>query len=273
MRVVAGDATLYAEQHGGGADLVLLHGVGVSSARVWERVLPSLAERYRILAYDLRGFGRSTNPSGVQSVPRHEADLVALLDQAGIAAAHLVGFSFSGLIVQRVALEHPERVRSLTLASTSAGLPPDLQARYDERAALVERDGIAAWADQQALRSLSPSFATAYPEVAAWYREQFLANDPASYAGAMRAMGSWRFQERLPALRCPALVITGADDESFIRGRQPLEAARELHRLIPGADLVIVPEARHYVQLEQPEAFVVALRGFLDRLERRDRAR
>lgn len=268
MHVAVGPATLYVEQHGSGPDVALVHGVGASSARVWERVLPALAARYRVLAYDLRGFGRSTNPGGVQRIPQHAADLVALLDHFGIARAHLVGYSTGGQIVQEMALAHPDRVRSLALVATNAGLPQELHPDYEERLALVEGGGMAAYVERQLGRAFTPAFLATHPEVADWYRREFQANDPVAYVGLMRNMLRLRLHERLPTLRCPTLVLSGEHDRSPMSGRPPLELPRELQRLIPGAELVVLPDAGHYVLVEQPEAFVGALSAFIDRVER-----
>lgn len=268
MHVAVGQAALYAEQHGSGPEVALVHGVGCSSARVWERVLPALAARYRVLAYDLRGFGRSTNPGGVQRISLHAADLVALLDHFGIAQAHLVGYSTGGQIVQDAALTYPNRVRSLALVATNAGLPREPHADYEERLALVEGGGMAAYVERQLGRAFTPAFLASHPEVADWYRREFQANDPAAYVGLMRDMLRLHLHERLPTLRCPALVLSGAHDHSPMSGRPPLELPRELQWLIPGAELVVVLGAGHYVQVEQPEAFVGALSAFIDRVER-----
>lgn len=268
MKIAVGDALLHAEQHGSGPDVVMVHGVGASSARVWAWVLPGLAEHFRVLVYDLRGLGRSSNPSRVQSIAQHATDAVALLDPLRIADAHLVGFSTGGLVVQEVALRHPERVRSLTLVATNAGLRPEQHADYEERLALIEVGDMAAYVERQLGRGYSPNFVAARPEVAAWYREQFLANDSEAYIGAMRATLGTNLRERLGGIRCPTLVISGANDRSPMSGPRELELTHELHRLIPDAQLVIVPDAGHYVQVEQPEAFVAAVRDFLERVER-----
>lgn len=273
MQVVVNGASLYIEQRGSGPDLVLLHGIGVSSARVWQFVLPSLAEGYRVLVYDLRGFDRSANPSGTQTVTNHTADLIALLDKLGITKAHIAGFSFSGLMALELALEKPELVRSLILIGTSAGLPSRMRVFYQKRVEMVENDGMAAYAEYHSKEVFTSQFLTSHADTAAWYHDQFVSTNrnQEAYTGALLAMLDIRFQERLAELNCPVLLISGANDKSPMNsGSEHLGEIITLHRLIQRSELVIIPESGHYVQIDQPEAFTEAVQSFLERADQKN---
>src|SRR5690348_5932800 len=111
------DLRLYYEQHGAGEPLVLLNGALDTIAADWERHLPVVAARYRVLAYDHRGHGRTNNPAArFAGYDELADDLAALLDTLGIARAHFCGFSDGAITLLSVALRWPERVRSLILA-------------------------------------------------------------------------------------------------------------------------------------------------------------
>src|SRR5919199_3853235 len=111
------DLHLYYELHGDGEPLVLVNGALDTIESDWERHLPAFAARYRVLAYDHRGHGRSDNPSGRFTGYNELAeDLAALLDTTGIARAHVCGFSDGAMTLMTFALRWPERVRALILA-------------------------------------------------------------------------------------------------------------------------------------------------------------
>lgn len=270
MQVTVNDAQLYAEQHGNGSDLVMLHGVGVTSARVWQFVLPSLAEHHRVLAYDLRGFDRSTNPSGVQTVSDHTRDLLAMFEKLGITKAHVVGFSYSGLMAIRLALEKPQLVRSLILVGTSAGLPPHMRALYQKRVNQIKAEGMAAYADYHSKEVFTPQFLHTHADRADWYHEQFVSTnrDQDAYTRALLSMMDVDFREKVTNLRCPVLLVCGAHDRSPMNsGSRHLGETIQLYRLIGRSELVIIPDAGHYVQIDQPETFVRTVREFIQRIE------
>src|SRR5262249_34033775 len=105
---------LYWETHGAGDPVLLIMGLG-ANAYDWHRTIPWLAERYRVIAFDNRGAGRSDVPSGGYTIAQMADDTAAVLDAAGLDTAHVVGASLGGMIAQRLALAHPRRLRSLVL--------------------------------------------------------------------------------------------------------------------------------------------------------------
>jgi 3-oxoadipate enol-lactonase len=97
---------------GDGAPVVFVHGFGLDSS-MWDPQWAAFAKRHRVIRYDMRGYGGSSVPEGAYS---HTEDLLALIDFLGAHPAHLVGLSLGGRVALRVAAQHPEVVRSLTLA-------------------------------------------------------------------------------------------------------------------------------------------------------------
>lgn len=108
---------LYYETHGDGAPLLLIHGLG-SSTLDWAPQVAHFSERFRVITLDVRGHGRSDKPPGPYSVPIFAGDLVELLDALHIESAHLAGISMGGMIAFQLAVDAPQRVRSLTIVNS-----------------------------------------------------------------------------------------------------------------------------------------------------------
>src|SRR5688500_1132725 len=109
-----GPVKIYWEEEGSGEPLLLIMGLGYS-LEMWHRVRPLLTERFRVIAFDNRGVGRSDVPEPGYSIPDMAADAVAVLDAAGVESAHVLGVSMGGYIAQALTAEYPDRVKSLVL--------------------------------------------------------------------------------------------------------------------------------------------------------------
>jgi pimeloyl-ACP methyl ester carboxylesterase len=252
----SGGVRLYYELHGapGAPPLLLLEGLG-GDIPGWRRNTPRLAERCRVIAYDFRGNGRSEAPDEPVTMATLVDDTVILLDELGIEAANVYGQSLGGMVALELALTHPDRVRSLILAATHAGrdgalpVPPGL--------AKVPKD-------RPYLALYAPEFATAHPDHVA---EDILVgsqNPQPDHAGRRQreAMDAWSAWTRLGEIRCPTLILHGAEDRLV-----SMENARKLAAGIAGAELVLLDGAGHVYHSEQPEASDRAVLSFLDRVE------
>ncbi len=264
--------TLNYEVTGGGPDVLLIHGLGLSSLKTWRHQIPALAERYRVHAYDVRGFGRSNNPTNRFSVQQHAYDLHELMRTVGLREAVLVGFSMGGWIAQQFALDYPERVRAMILSCTTSGLRPEGAIKFVERADRVEHRGLEALVDEQIRNTFDSKTLTSNSDLIAFYRENFLderENAPQSYAAMFRALSTPNLTPQLGRIQCPTLVMCGQADAGITRGRTPTDAAEILHHGIRGSVLSVIPNGGHYAHLEQPAVWnEIALR-FLDGLATR----
>ena len=255
-----GDVTIHYEAHGPGEGppIVLLHGLGSSSAD-WGFQVPVLAGRHRVLVPDLRGHGRSSRPRGRLTVAAMARDVAALLTALGAPPAHVVGLSLGGCVAQALALDFPAHVRSLTLVNAfarpaAAGLRGGLR--------VLTRVGLLACAPMTVVaahvaRGLFPR---------ADQRELYLAavaslagSPRRTYLASLRALARFDVRQRLGELRCPTLVIAGDRDRTV-----PLAAKRRLHRLIPGAALLVVDDSGHATPHDQAERFNTALLAFIE---------
>jgi len=131
--VEANGISLYVEEHGDGAPVLLLHG-WPDSARLWRHQVPVLAASgFRVITPDLRGFGRSERPAEVRSYQLRNvvADISALLDQLGVPSAHVVGHDWGSALAWLTAIRHPDRVRTLTVISGPHPLVPPTMRQHE----------------------------------------------------------------------------------------------------------------------------------------------
>lgn len=256
------------EVSGEGEDILLVHGLGLSSMKTWKYQIPALAKHFRVHAIDLRGFGKTNNPEKKFSVQQHVYDIKALMDAVGLKKAALVGFSMGGWISQQFALDYPDRVSALVLSCTTSGLRPHAAAKFVERAANVEKQGMEPLADPQIKNTFNADTIKNNPELISFYRENFLdpqENNALSYASMFRALSTPVVTPQLGRINCPTLVLCGAKDNGITRGDTPTDAAEIIHAGIKGSELVVMPEGGHYAHLEQPDDWNQIVIDFLSK--------
>jgi pimeloyl-ACP methyl ester carboxylesterase len=253
------------EAGAGGCPLVLVHGFTGHRDDFVDQI-PELALRGRVLAPDLRGHGGSTHTGRVESYCFEQLvdDLRALLDALAIDRCDLLGHSLGGMVVLRFALAYPERVASLVLMNTAPCAPDDYEPEVFEKAgdiALAKGMGRLQELIERASRDAADASAadrqTEKWEERYWehHRRRYRELDPAAYAPLGAAMlGQAPLVERLAEIRCPTTVLVGSDDRKFLRGAEALAAG------IPGARLVTIPDAGHHPHMENPAAWLAAMR-------------
>src|SRR5437762_5246418 len=134
-------ARIYWDEQGVGEHVLLIMGLGYASA-MWYRTRPLLAARYRTIALDNRGVGRSDTPPGPYPIGLMASDAAAVLDAGGIESAHVYGVSMGGMIAQEFTLQYPERVRSLILGCTASGGPHVVRAEPEVNRLLISRGNL-----------------------------------------------------------------------------------------------------------------------------------
>lgn len=252
---------------GEGPDVMLVHGLGLSSMKTWTYQIPALARKYRVHAYDVRGFGESDNPLGKYSVQQHAYDLYELLKTLKLERVILVGFSMGGWISLQFVLDHPEMVRGLVLSCTTSGLRPEGARKFVERGDKVERTGTAPLAEEQIKNTFCAETFRTNPDLIKFYRENFLderQNNPRAYGAMFRALSVPVVTPQLDHIKCPTLVMCGDADNGITRGNTPTDAAEVIHRGIAGSELVVIPNGGHYAHLEQPDTWNATVMKFID---------
>ena len=260
MLAQANGTALYWESAGEGEPVLLVMGLGMA-ATGWWRTIPALAARFRVLAFDNRGCGRSATPRGPYTVRQLAADAAAVLDAAGEESAHVYGLSLGGMIAQEFALAAPGRVRSLVLGATTAGgsehEPPDEEtvAFLQRRSELPPEEGV--WASVPYLYGAATLGRV--PERVAEDIEQRLRfpPDPSGYRAQLAAASAHDTTSSLASLVVPSLVLHGSADRIV-----PVANGRRLAQLLPGARLQELDGAGHLYTTDAPEAAELVL-GFL----------
>ncbi len=245
---------------GHGEPVLLIMGLGCSSS-MWFRVAPQLAERHRVILLDNRGSGQTQVPHFVVHRVRHmAADVAAVLDAAGESSAHIVGFSMGGMIAQQVTIDFAPRVRSLALLGTHSGGPWATQAEPDVRRLLFDK---ATMDPEDSLRAMRPyTYARETPD-ALFDQDALvrLANPPSArdYQAQLYALIGWSAYQQLPRFECPTLVTHGLQDKLI----PPANARRTAER-IPGAKLIELPSASHWLMTDQNAKVLAALCNHID---------
>lgn len=240
---------LYYESAGKGPNLVLIHG-GLADSRVWDSQFTKLAKHFRVVRYDLRGYGQSEFPKGEFS---HIEDLRALLSFLKITSASLVGLSIGGVIATDFTLAYPQTVEKLVLVSS--GLRGD-DSPTDPRTIEVFR-AIPTGGSEMAidLWLKNPLFSTISRKRSLRERTRQMLADNFKYWGAVQQPIPVVFPERptierLAEIRTPTLVIVGTKDAPFI-----LKIAETMRSKIPGAKLSILENVSHHLNMEKPKRF------------------
>lgn len=237
-----GQYAMYYDEQGQGDPLVLLH-AGLSTSAQWASFVPLYAQRYRVLATDRWGYGRSGERPGFARgyLVQDAVDLAAFLDRLGLRCAHIVGHSDGGSIALLLALKRPELVRSLVLVAAHT------HAEEKTLAGLRRAQELLASSPAQRER-LARYLGPRGPELAkAWYAHWL---DPAQSVLDIR--------DEIGRIRAPTLVIQGVDDEYATP-----QHAEGIARAIPGAELWLIPNCGHGPQFQYPEAFNDRLLAFL----------
>ena len=242
--------TLHYETAGAGPAILLTHGFA-ASARMWRGQLEAFADRHRVIAWDMRGHGGTDSPADAAAYSEAEtvADMAAVLDACGEERAIVGGLSLGGYMSLAFHLRHPGRTRALMLFDTGPGYN-NAEAREGwnrfaiARAEAFESRGLEALGGSSEVRD-------------AGHRS---AEGLARAARGMLTQRDARVIRSLPAIAVPALNLVGADDANF------LAAHGYMGEQIPGATSVVIPDAGHGVNIDQPIAFNEAVRAFLGAL-------
>ena len=273
-RIPVNGIELNVRRQGSGPVLLLLHGFTGSGA-TWQ---PFDWPGYETVAVDLPGHGDSDKPGSVERyhMERCTEDLVSLLNELGIERAAVLGYSMGGRVALHLALHAPERLWALVIESASPGIESEAERaerrRSDgELADSIVRDGVAPFVDRWQAIPLFASQSRLPADARERLRLQRLRNEPLGLANSLRGLGAGEQQPiyaRLHEIETPALALAGADDAKYRAIAERTAAA------LPNARLQIVPEAGHAVHLEQPQAFSVAVREFLNAcLQREEKER
>jgi 3-oxoadipate enol-lactonase len=259
MKISANGIDINYSIEGEGPWLTMSHSLACN-LHMWDEEAKRLSRRYKVLRYDTRGHGLSGAPAGAYTLELLADDLHALLQALGVKSTHFVGLSMGGMIGQTFALKYPGMFSSLALCDTTSRYPAEAAGTWVDRIKMVEAQGMAPLVASTLERWFTEPFRKARPEVVEKVAAMIRTTPAPGYAGCCHAIPKINLTARLAQIRCPSLVIVGKDDPGT-----PVAMAEDIHRALPGSELVVIPSAAHLSNLEQPEAFNQALGGFLDK--------
>ena len=253
-----GDRVLFYERRGTGAPLLLIQGMA-GHHKIWgEPLLSGLARDYDVVAYDHRGVGESTDVEGAFTIADLAEDAVRLMDELGWASAHVFGISLGGMVAQELALNHPDRVRTLVLGCTYAGgagatlTGPGPMMMFE---AMQTGD-----ADRAARAGFDANFSAAYTaDESRFLPFRDLALGVRLPVPVIMRQAQAAFvhdtSARLPSLTVPTLVMHGTEDLVIPYSNGPL-----ITKLIPDSELVTLEGAGHLFWWERPDETLAAIR-------------
>ena len=269
--VTSDKVRLYYEEAGQGTPILFVHEFA-GDHRSWEPQLREFGKRYRCIAYAARGYRPSDVPADKDAYTYKHVmrDCVAMLDHLKIERAHIVGLSMGGYTTLQVALNHPARVRSMTLAGTGSGserwCTEAFHRNSHDLAVQFERDGSAAVAQTYGRSPSRIPFeikdARGFAEFQAMLSEhdaQGSANMSRGFQGARPSL--YDFESDIRRLTTPALIVVGDEDDRCI------ELGLFLKNTIAASGLVMFPKTGHVVNLEEPDLFNQVLGDFLERVD------
>jgi 3-oxoadipate enol-lactonase len=258
MKTKANDIDIHYMLEGEGPLVTFSHSLGCNLS-MWDEQVRALRKRYRLLRFDTRGHGLSSAPAEPYTLDQLAEDVRALLGALGINETHFVGLSMGGMIGQTFALKYPEMVQSLVLCDTTSRISEDAWPAWQERIRAVREKGMEPLVESTIEAWFTADFRERRRDITDRVRAMLRSTPPQGYIGCCHAIPKINVTDRLGGIRCPVLVIVGADDP-----RTPIQTARTIHAALPSARLAIIPSASHLSNVEQPEEFNRALLDFLD---------
>jgi pimeloyl-ACP methyl ester carboxylesterase len=260
--VTVDGVTIEFDDEGSGDPVVLIHGHPFDRT-MWRPQATHLSRSgRRVIAPDLRGYGRSTVLPGMTTLTAFAQDVATLLDRLGIETVVLGGLSMGGQIALEFHRLYPHRLHGLVLADTSAQAETDegKKARNDTAERLL-RDGMARYADEMLPEMLAAHTIRALPAVAQHVLGMMRRTPAEGAAAALRGRAERPdYVDMLARISVPTLVVVGSED-----GFTPVGDAQFMSERIPGAILAVIGGAGHMPNLERPDEFNTELQRFLDR--------
>lgn len=259
------------QQDGEGTPILFIHEFA-GDHRSWEPQVRFLSRRYRCITYAARGYPPSDVPDdiGAYSQARAVADAITVLDDAGVDRAHVVGLSMGGFCALHLGLRHPDRARSLVVASCGYGAQPERQEAFRAESAVIAEsfrtEGAVEVAKRYALGPARVQFQNKDPRGWREFAQALAEHDSTGAALTMLGVQSRRpslyeLTDELERMTTPLLIVVGDEDEGC------LEADLMLKRTVPSAGLLVLPRTGHTCNLEEPEGFNRGIADFFSTVD------
>jgi pimeloyl-ACP methyl ester carboxylesterase len=256
-QLTAAHGNLSAVRVGAGRDLVVLHSL-LTDRHAFDPVLPALSAKFRVTLFNLPGF-HGSQPVAPALLDAYVARIEDGFEEFRIENdAVLLGNGFGGTLALAFALAHPSRVGKLVICDAAAAFPEQGRQAFRVMAEKVAQDGLGAIADLAANRVFHADYLGKNPGAVEECRAVLLRVDPRAFMAACTILTEADLLPRLPVMKVPTLVVCGALDQAT-----PPALNRQVAEKIPGARYIELPGCGHCPPLEQPQAFLSAIKDFV----------
>jgi pimeloyl-ACP methyl ester carboxylesterase len=263
VKIVANGISQNYEITGNGKWLTLIHGAGDNLDMWWNQV-PAFSSSYRLLTYDVRGYGQTEIPTEGYSMNILVEDLYQLLKVLGINETYVLGYSMGGRVAIGFTVAHPEIVKTLICANSplvllqrSAEQMKEMARLREERMKAMEKQGAVSAAQDFMTMVFSPGWPRKHKDVIDHHKKIRLRNDPNTSAIAMRSMIINETPPDVSSIKCPKLIIGGEHD-----GLMGVEIVKAGQALVSGSQLKMMPTG-HAAAIEMPDEFNTTVLKFL----------
>lgn len=266
MKAVVNDIELFYMDLGDSNALpvVLIHGFPLSH-EMWQAQIEPLKEKFHVIAYDVRGHGRSGLGDGQYNLEFFVDDLIGLLDHLKITKVVLCGLSMGGYIALRAIERNPERVLGLILCDTQSKADSN-EAKLKRARSIkaVKTNGVKSYAETFTKALLAPQTLATKPDIVHRIKQIIESNSTIGICGTLLALASRTdTTEALPKIEVPTLILVGEHDAVT-----PPSASQEIHDRIPDSEIHIIPNAAHMSNVENYQEFNKHVLNFLSTIAR-----
>lgn len=239
------DLDIYYEITGKGRPLLLIHGLG-SSTRDWESQVKFLSKHLRVIAFDVRGHGKTAKPPGPYSVSRFAKDTANFIKSLDISPVHIAGISMGGMIGFQLAIDYPELVKSLAIINSGPELilrNPMEKAVFFQRKLIVHFLGMKYMGRVLAERLLPEIHQKQAQKV---LKKRWAENNKKAYMAALNAIIGWSVADKIGRIKCPVHII--ASDMDYT----PVSYKKTYMKNLQNAEMTIISNSRHLSPADQP---------------------
>jgi 3-oxoadipate enol-lactonase len=244
------------DNEGGGPWLTFIHQLA-GDLSVWDQMAGYFRDRYTVMRYDLRGHGHTAVSPDAFTIDDLADDLSELLDKLGAPTTHVVGLSIGGMVAQKFAINHADKVDSLTVVGAPAFIREEARPAFLQRAASVRQNGTASIVEPTLERWLTEGFRKAHPEVIEQIGETIAHTPAEGFALAAQALSRFDARDKLASITSRTLVMAGEQDNGT-----PHAESRVIAESVPGAQFELL-DAAHLSPVEASQRFCALLDAFL----------
>ena len=256
-QLTAGHGALSAVRTGQGPDIVVLHSL-LADRHAFDPVIPQLAAKHRVTLINLPGF-HGSQPPLLAVMDAYVAAIEDGFQEFNITSdAILIGNGFGGTVALAFALAHPERIAKLVLSDAAACFPDEGRKQFEVMASKVAEGGLGSVAEIAAKRVFSPAYLAAHPELIDERKKVLMGIEPKAFQAACKILQEADLEPLLHRLETPTLVVCGEFDQAT-----PPALNKAIADKVKGSKYIELPGCGHCPPLEQPDAFIAAIKGFV----------